>query len=107
MRAIIGGLVLVAALCAGLAVWAATSEVSAAGITCGTALHEPDQDPGAAAKGTYDQYFPGARPALSTVCDSGRTLRQLTAVAGAAGALLFGGAALATGIRTRGPRSQR
>ncbi|GHE90021.1 hypothetical protein GCM10017786_22800 [Amycolatopsis deserti] len=92
VRVIIGGLVLVAALCAALAVWAATSEVSAAGITCDTALHEPDQDP---------------RPALSTVCDSGRTMRQFTAAAGAAGGLPFGGAALATGIRRRGPRTQR
>lgn len=91
-----------AALCAGLAVWAATSEVSAAGITCGTALHEPDQQADAAPDGTYDQYFPGSRPALSTVCDSGRTVRQLTAVVGAAGALLFGGAALTTAIRRRG-----
>lgn len=91
-----------AALCVGLAVWAATSEVSAAGITCGTALHEPDQHADAAPDGTYDQYFPGSRPALSTLCDSGRTVRQLTAVAGAAGALLFGGAALATAIRRRG-----
>ncbi|GAB3568829.1 hypothetical protein GCM10027445_19580 [Amycolatopsis endophytica] len=71
---------------------------------CGAAL---SRSPGLADSdtvrtGTYDNYFTDTPP-KATVCDSRRTTRLLVAGVGAAGVLLFGGAAIATGARRRPP----